>query len=130
VIIASQATLAGHVEIGHHALIGGMTGVHQFVRIGDYAFVGGCSAVQQDVPPYVKVSGHFAKPYGLNVVGLRRQGFSPEVLRELKEAYRIVFAADLNTSQALTQFEAGGPCSPEVQLFIDFIKRSQRGICK
>jgi UDP-N-acetylglucosamine acyltransferase len=100
------------------------------VRIGDYAFVGGCSAVQQDVPPYVKASGNFAKPYGLNVVGLRRHGFCSEVLRELKEAYRIVFAADLNTSQALARFEAAGRCSPEVQFFIDFIKRSQRGIMK
>jgi len=130
VIMANQASLSGHVEIGHHALIGGMTGVHQFVRVGDYAFVGGCSAVQQDVPPYVKVSGHFAKPYGLNVVGLRRHGFSPEALGELKEAYRMVFAADLNTSQALARLEAAGRCSPEVQLFIDFIKRSQRGISK
>ncbi len=129
-IIANQVSLAGHVEIGHHAVIGGMTGVHQFVRIGDYAFVGGCSGVAQDVPPYVKAVGNHAKPYGLNIVGLRRHGFSSEVFLGLKEAYRIVFAADLNTSQALDQLEAAGQRSPEVQLFIDFIKRSQRGICK
>jgi UDP-N-acetylglucosamine acyltransferase len=130
VIMANQASLAGHVEIGQHALVGAMTGVHQFVRIGDYAFVGACSAVVQDVPPYVMAVGDRAKPYGLNVVGLRRHGFSSEVLRALKEAYRLVFAANLNTSQALAQFDAAGQRSPEVQLFIDFIKRSQRGICK
>jgi UDP-N-acetylglucosamine acyltransferase len=130
VTMANQASLAGHVEVGRHALIGAMTGVHQFVRIGDYAFVGACSAVVQDVPPYVMAVGDRAKPYGLNVVGLRRQGFSQEAIRELKDAYRVVFKAGLNMSQALGQLEAAGRWSPEVQLFIDFIKRSQRGICK
>jgi UDP-N-acetylglucosamine acyltransferase len=130
VIMANQASLAGHVEIGRHALIGGMTGVHQFVRIGEHAFVGACSAVLQDIPPYVKAQGNRAKPFGLNVVGLRRSGFSTEALRALKEAYRIVYASDLNTSQALAELEAVGNLPPEVQPFIDFIKRSQRGISK
>jgi UDP-N-acetylglucosamine acyltransferase len=130
VIMANQASLAGHVEIGRHALIGGMTGVHQFVRIGEYAFVGACSAVLQDIPPYVKAQGNRAKPFGLNVVGLRRQGFSTEAIQALKEAYRIVYASDLNTSQALAQLEAVREFPSEVQPFIDFIKRSQRGISK
>ncbi len=130
VIMANQASLAGHVEIGRHALIGGMTGVHQFVRIGEFAFVGACSAVLQDVPPYVKAQGNRAKPFGLNVVGLRRQGFSAEALQALKEAYRIVYASDLNTSQALAQLEAMRECPSEVQPFVEFIKRSQRGISK
>lgn len=130
VIMANQASLAGHVEIGRHALIGGMTGVHQFVRVGEYAFLGACSAVLQDIPPYVKAQGNRAKPFGLNVVGLRRQGFSAAALQALKEAYRLVYASDLNTSQALARLEAAGPFPPEVQPFIDFIKRSQRGISK
>jgi UDP-N-acetylglucosamine acyltransferase len=130
VIMANQASLAGHVEIGRHALIGGMTGVHQFVRIGEYAFVGACSAVLQDIPPYVKAQGNRAKPFGLNVVGLRRSGFSTEALRTLKEAYRIVYASELNTSQALAELESVAHFPPEVQPFIDFIKRSQRGISK
>ena len=130
VIMANQASLAGHVEIGRHALIGGMTGVHQFVRIGEYAFVGACSAVLQDIPPYVKAQGNRAKPFGLNVVGLRRQGFSPEALQALKEAYRIVYASDLNTSQALAQLETVREFPPAVQPFIEFIRRSQRGISK
>lgn len=130
VIMANQASLAGHVEIGRHAIIGGMSGVHQFVRIGEHAFLGACSAVLQDIPPYVKAQGNRAKPFGLNVVGLRRHGFSTEALQALKEAYRIVFASDLNTSQALERLEAVRDFPSEVQPFIDFIKRSQRGISK
>lgn len=129
-IMANQASLAGHVEIGPYALIGGMSGVHQFVRIGEHAFLGACSAVLQDIPPYVKAQGNRAKPFGLNVVGLRRHGFSTEAVQGLKEAYRIVFASDLNTSQALARLEAVRDFPPEVQPFIDFIKRSQRGISK
>lgn len=130
VIMANLAVLGGHVEIGRCAVIGGMTAVHQFVRIGDYAFVGGGSAVVQDVPPYVKVVGNRAKPFGLNVVGLRRQGFSAEAIHALKQAYRIVFTSGLNTSQALEKLEQELSGSPEVQQFVDFIKRSQRGISK
>ncbi|HYL80362.1 MAG TPA: acyl-ACP--UDP-N-acetylglucosamine O-acyltransferase [Candidatus Acidoferrum sp.] len=130
VIMANQASLAGHVHIGRFAVIGGMTGIHQFVRIGEYAFLGACSAVLQDIPPYVKAQGNRAKPYGLNVVGLRRHGFSTETIHALKEAYRLIFTSELNTSQALAQLpqELGG--SAEVRRFIDFIKRSQRGISK
>ncbi|MBI2000684.1 MAG: acyl-ACP--UDP-N-acetylglucosamine O-acyltransferase [candidate division NC10 bacterium] len=130
VIMANQASLAGHVEIGRCAVIGGMSGVHQFVRIGEYAFLGACSAVLQDIPPFVKAQGNRAKPYGLNVVGLRRAGFSAETIQALKQAYRIVFLSDLNTSQALAQLEQELSGPPEVQRFIDFIKRSQRGISK
>jgi UDP-N-acetylglucosamine acyltransferase len=130
VIMANQATLGGHVEIGRHAIVSGLTAVHQFVRIGEYAFVGGCSGVNQDIAPYLKVQGAPAKPFGLNAVGLRRHGFSHEAIHALKEAYRIVFLSDLNTSQALERMEKELPSSPEVQRFIDFIKRSQRGISK
>lgn len=130
VIMANQATLGGHVEIGRHAIVSGLTAVHQFVRIGAYAFVGGCSGVNQDIPPYLKVQGAPAKPFGLNAVGLRRHGFSHEAIRALKEAYRIVFLSDLNTSQALERMKRDLPASPEVERFIDFIQRSQRGISK
>lgn len=130
VIMANQASLAGHVQIGRFAVIGGMTGIHQFVRIGEHAFLGACSAVLQDIPPYVKAQGNRAKPYGLNVVGLRRHGFSTETIHALKEAYRLIFASELNTSQALAQLAQGSGGPPEVQHFVDFIKRSQRGISK
>lgn len=130
VIMANQASLAGHVEIGRDAVIGGMSGIHQFVRIGEYAFLGACSAVLQDIPPYVKAQGNRAKPFGLNVVGLRRHGFSAEAIHALKQAYRILFTSGLNTSQALAQLEQELGGFPEVQRFIDFVKRSQRGISK
>ncbi len=130
VIMANQASLAGHVEIGRFALLGGMTGVHQFVRIGEFAFLGACSAVLQDIPPYVKAQGNRAKPFGLNGVGLRRHGFSVDTILALKEAYRVVFASGLNTSQALAQVAERFGGSPEVQHFVDFIKRSTRGISK
>ena len=130
VIMANQDTLGGHIEVGRHAIISGLTASHQIVRIGEYAFVGGCSGVNQDIPPYLKVQGVPAKPLGLNAVGLRRHGFSTETIHALKEAYRIVFLSDLNTSQALERMEKEFPSSPEVQRFIGFIKRSQRGISK
>jgi UDP-N-acetylglucosamine acyltransferase len=130
VIMANQASLAGHVQIGRFAVIGGMTGIHQFVRIGEYALMGACSGALQDIPPYVKVQGDRAKPYGLNVVGLRRHGFSAETIRTLKKAYHVVYTSGLNTSQALEKLEQEFPGSPEVQCFADFIKRSQRGISK
>jgi UDP-N-acetylglucosamine acyltransferase len=130
VIMANLASLAGHVEIGRYAVVGGMSGIHQFVRIGEYAFLGACSAVLQDIPPCVKAQGNVAKPYGLNVVGLRRHGFSPEAIHGLKHAYRILFNANLNTSQALAQMEQELSGLPEIQRFIDFVKRSQRGISK
>lgn len=130
VVMVNQASLAGHVEIGRCAMIGGMTGVHQFVRIGEYAFVGACSGVLQDIPPYVKAQGNRAKPFGLNLVGLRRHGFSAEAIRAMKHAYHILYTSDLNTSQALAQLEQELGGIPEVQPFVDFVKRSQRGISK
>jgi UDP-N-acetylglucosamine acyltransferase len=130
VVMANLASLAGHVSIGERALIGGMTGIHQFVRIGEYAFVGACSAVLQDIPPYVKVQGNRAKPFGLNVVGLRRQGFKSPTLRALHEAYRLTFSSDLNTSQAVAAIEAAGITDSEVRRFVDFIRQSPRGISK
>jgi UDP-N-acetylglucosamine acyltransferase len=129
VIMANQASLAGHVSLGRFVIVGGMTGIHQFVHVGDFAFVGACSAVLQDIPPFIKVQGNRAKPFGLNLVGLRRHGFSAETLHALKEAYRLVFASELNTSQALERLEAGTQ-PPEVRQFVDFIKRSQRGIAQ
>ena len=130
VIMANLASLAGYVEIGRYAVIGGMSGIHQFVRIGEYAFLGACSAVLQDIPPHVKAQGNLAKPFGLNVVGLRRHGFSPEAIHALKHAYRILFDSDLNTSQALVRMEQELNGFPEVQRLIDFVKRSRRGISK
>ncbi len=130
VILANQVTLAGHVVLEAHAIIGGMTGIHQFCCVGRHAFVGACSAVLQDVAPFIKVQGNRAKPFGLNAVGLRRHGFTPETLKALQRAYRLIFHAGLNTSQALERIPAEVPACPEVDYLVAFIKRSQRGICK
>jgi UDP-N-acetylglucosamine acyltransferase len=112
------------------ALIGGMTGVHQFVRIGEDAFVGVSSGVLQDIPPCAKVQGNRAKPFRQNVIGLRRPGFKPPTLRALHEAYRLIFSSGLNTSQTLAAIEAAGITDSEVRRFVDFIRQSPRGISK
>lgn len=130
VILANLVTLAGHVLIEEHAIIGGITGIHQFVRVGCYAMVGACSAVLQDILPYVKVQGNRAKPYGLNSVGLRRHGFPPEAVRRLKQAYRLLFQSDLNTTQALERIAREVDPCPEVDRLVAFIKGSERGISK
>jgi UDP-N-acetylglucosamine acyltransferase len=129
VIMANQASLAGHVSLGRFVNVGGMTGIHQFVRVGEFAFVGACSGILQDIPPFVKVQGNRAKPFGLNVVGLRRHGFSAEAIAGLKEAYRLVFDAGLNMSQALERLDSL-PSFPELRVFVEFIKRSRRGIAQ
>jgi UDP-N-acetylglucosamine acyltransferase len=92
--------------------------------------VGAFSGIGQDVPPYIMVSGIRAKPYGINVVGLRRHNFSPETLKALKQAYRILFDSDLNTSQALEKIEAEMEPIPEIKHLVDFIRASKRGISK
>ncbi len=100
VTMSSTAQLAGHVVIEDYATVGGQSGVHQFVRIGSHAMVGGISRITRDVPPYFLVSGNPAKPYGLNTVGLQRAEFTPEILAELKECYRVLYRMNLNISQA------------------------------
>lgn len=130
VVVASQAGLAGHVEVEERAVIGGQAGIHQFVRIGKYAMVGACSAVLQDIPPFLKAQGNRAKCYGLNAVGLRRHGISEEAVSRLKQAYRLIFLSNLNTSQALERVAAEVRPCPEVDHLIHFIKTSSRGIAR
>lgn len=130
VIVSSQAGLAGHVEVEERAVIGGQAGIHQFVRIGKYAMVGACSAVVQDIPPFMMANGNRAKCYGLNTVGLRRQGVSREAIVKLKRAYRAIFLSKLNTSQALERLATDVDSCPEVEHLIHFIKISSRGIAR
>jgi len=132
VIMANGATLGGHVSIGNHVVIGGLTAIHQFCRVGGFAFLGGMSGVDKDIPPYVKYWGARGKIYGLNLVGLRRNGFSREVIDAVKTAYRIVFHRLVNEGVTLTTalneaMEKVGHI-PEVQLFLNFIASSQRGV--
>jgi UDP-N-acetylglucosamine acyltransferase len=130
IIMANGASLGGHVVIEDYANVGGITGVHQFVRIGCHAMVGAYSGIGQDVPPYMMVSGIRAKPYGLNLVGLRRHHFPPQTLKALKEASRILFFSNLNTSQALARIEAEIEALPEIKHLVEFIRASKRGISR
>lgn len=130
VIMANNTTLAGHITIGDHATIGGLVAIHQFVRIGDYAFIGGKSAVVKDIPPYVIAAGDRAVLHGLNSVGLKRHGFTPQTLSLLKKTYRIIFRIGLTLNEALERVKAEVEQAPEVTAFIEFIQASQRGITR
>jgi UDP-N-acetylglucosamine acyltransferase len=128
VILSNSVNMGGHVTIDDWAVIGGGALVHQFARVGPHAFVGGGSAVRKDVPPYVKASGSPMQLYGLNSVGLQRRGFSEEVRRELKRAYRLFFASSHNTSQALARAREELRLFPEVEVFLSFFEQSERGV--
>lgn len=127
VIISNATQLAGHVTIDDKAILSGLVAVHQFATIGRYSFIGGCSRVAKDVPPYVKAVGNPIKLYGLNSVGLERNGFPDEVRRELKRAYRLFFKSELNLSQARERAVAELHQYPEIQEFLAFFDRSDRG---
>lgn len=130
IVMANAANLAGHVHVDDHAIIGGLTGVHQFTRIGAHCIIGGASAVTKDVPPFVTASGNFAKLYGLNMIGLKRRGFADETIGALKEAYRIVFRSSLLLAAAIKKAEREVDDLPEVRQFLDFLRKSERGICR
>ncbi len=130
IILANAATLAGCITVGDDAVLGGLVGVHQFVRIGAFAMIGGCSAVAQDVPPYVSVAGNHAKLYGLNLVGLKRHGFSKEQIQTLKRVYKHLFRSGLTQKEAVQAAREKWPDVPEVDHFLSFIEQSKRGICR
>ncbi len=130
VILANSAALSGHVTIEDFAILGGFAKVHQFTRIGRHSFVGADFRVIKDVVPYIKVAGEPLKPVGLNAIGLKRRGFSPETLALLEQAYRILFRSGLNTSQALERMREALTPTKEVQALIRFIEESERGIVK
>lgn len=130
IIMANAATLGGHITVEDYAVIGGLTGIHQFVRVGMYAMVGACSAVSQDVPPYVSAVGNRATLYGLNIVGLKRQGFSKKQVANIKQAYTILFRSKLTLKEAIATIDEKIGDSDEVRKMIEFINGSKRGICR
>ena len=130
IVMANSATLAGHVEVEDSAVIGGLSGVHQFVRIGKMAMVGGDSKVVKDVPPYVLVDGHPAAANGINSVGLRRNDVNPDVRQKIKEAYRILYRSNLNVSEAIEKMDQELDNSDMIEYFLRFLRNAQRGICK
>jgi len=127
-IFANAASLAGHVEIGSHSTLGGFTTVHQFTRIGYRAFCGQSSAITQDIPPYSIAAGNRAKTVGINKEGLKRQGYSPELIRALHQAFRELFRSNSTRPEALVRLQGLRQKFPEVEEFISFVEQSKRGI--
>lgn len=127
--LANNATLAGHVIVEDKAIIGGLSAVHQFVRIGKLSITGGCSKVVQDIPPFIMVDGHPAKAFGINSVGLDRAGYSREEKAALKKAFKIIFKSGLILKNAIKQIRQEIPTSSSIQTLIDFLEKSERGIC-
>jgi UDP-N-acetylglucosamine acyltransferase len=129
-IFANSATLAGHVTIDDYAILGGFTLVHQFCKIGAHCFTGMNSVISQDVPPYLMIAGHMAKPYGINSEGLKRRGFSSETLSALKKAYKIIYRSGNSLEHAIAELMELGKQHKDVVYLADFIKGSTRGILR
>ena len=129
VVVASLTALAGHVEVEDWAVVGGVTGVHQFVRIGAHSMVGGASRLIQDAPPYMRTAGNPAMVRGVNSIGLRRSGFTPRERKELKEVYRLLYRSDLNISQVLDTLRDQANSNAQITHIVRFIEGSKRGLC-
>ncbi len=130
VIMANAATLAGHVEIADRASIGAYSGVHQFCRVGYEAFVGGYSVVVKDAMPFAIIQGNHAKCFGLNRVGMKRRGYAKETIEKLHHAFHLLLSAKLNTTQALQKIKEEITNCAEVDVLVDFIENSRRGVVK
>lgn len=130
IIMANAATLAGHVEIADRANIGAYSGVHQFCRIGYEAFVGGYSVVVKDAMPFAIIQGNHAKCYGLNRLGMKRRGYAKDTIEKLHSAFHILLSAKLNTTQAVEKIKEEITGCKEVELLVEFIESSKRGVVK
>ncbi|MCU4675732.1 acyl-ACP--UDP-N-acetylglucosamine O-acyltransferase [Catenovulum sp. 2E275] len=129
-ILANNATLAGHVHVGDYAILGGFTGVHQFCKIGSYSFCGVGSVVVKDVLPYLMVAGQNAVPHGMNFEGLKRRGFSKEAILELRRAYKTIYRNGLTLADATAELKTVADKEPAIQLLVEFIEASERGIIR
>jgi len=130
VVFANCAALGGHVEIGDWVILGGLTAVHQFAKIGAHAFLAGGAIVTRDVPPYVMVAGNPAEPHAVNAEGLKRRGFDEEQIRNVREAYRILYRSDLRLTEALEKLRPIAESRSEIRAFVDFIGTSTRSIVR
>jgi len=130
IIMANAATLAGHVEVADRASIGAYSGVHQFCRVGVEAFIGGYSVVVKDAMPFATIQGNHAKCYGLNRVGAKRRGYPETVIRSLGHAFHLLLNSKLNTTQAVERIREEISDCREVEILVDFISTSTRGVVK
>lgn len=129
-VLANSVALAGHVEVGDFVILGGLSAVHQFTRIGNHAFISGGSMVAMDVPPYCTAQGDRAELAGLNTVGLTRHGFTEDQISRIKDAYRILFRSKLGLNEALANLRAEHGGHSEIDLLLEFISQSKRGITR
>jgi UDP-N-acetylglucosamine acyltransferase len=130
VVFSNNGTLAGHVQVGDHAVMGGLTAVHQFCRLGRFAITGGCSKIVQDVPPFMIADGNPAEIRGINLIGMERAGFDAETVKAIKEAFRLIYRAKLNTRQAIDAIRNEIAPREEITQLIEFIEKSERGITR
>ncbi len=128
IVLANNVTFGGHVEVGNHAVLGGFTAVHQFCKIGAHVMTAGGSIVYKDIPPYVMAAGSPVTPHGLNSEGLKRRGFTPEMLAVLKRAYKTLYREGLTLQESLAKLEA--ETAPEVSALVEFLRRAERGIIR
>lgn len=124
----NKVGFAGHCEVGDYVVIGGMTGFHQFVKVGSYAMVGGMAKIIKDVPPYSMVDGHPARVYGLNTIGLRRNGFTQEQRTHIKSVYRLLYDRTLSRGEALEEIERRWPDDEHAKAIVSFVRSLKRGL--
>jgi len=129
-VLANNSTLAGHVTIEDRAVIGGLVAIHQFVRVGMLSIIGGCSKVVQDIPPFSTCDGHPARVYGLNLIGLRRKGVSRESIKQIDQAFKLIFNSGLSVKHATEKVEKELTITEEISYLVNFIKSSERGLAR
>lgn len=129
-VIANAGTLAGHVTLEDKVVLGGFSGIHQFTRVGKMSIIGGCSKVVQDIPPFSTCDGNPARVYGLNLIGVRRAGMPQKAQRELKKAFKILFHSRLALKNGIEKVKKETASIEEVEYLLNFLKDSERGICR
>jgi UDP-N-acetylglucosamine acyltransferase len=129
-IFANNSTLGGHVTIQDRVYLGGFTAIHQFCSVGELTMTGGQTMIAQDVPPYVIAAGNRVRLFGINKIGLERNNFSPEEIRNIQRAYKLFFRSKLSAEEGLARIDSELGQSPAVQNFVHFIRNSTRGICR
>ena len=129
-VFANSVAMGGHVEVGDWVILGGLVAVHQFTKIGAHAFLGGGAILSRDVPPYVMVAGNPAVPHGVNAEGLRRRGFTEEQIRNIRDAYRVLYRADLKLADALARLAPLAEEHAEIRSFVEFIQGSTRSLVR
>lgn len=130
VVLANCATLGGHVELGDWVIMGGFSGIHQFCKVGAHCFIANNAAVTRDVPPFLMVAGQPAEPHSINSEGLKRRGFSPEQILNIRRAYKVIYRSDLKLEEATAKLAAMARMAPEVQPFVDFIPTITRSLIR